>query len=115
LAIDPLPAWLAVLKSIRLAEEYFASGFIGLHYLPKESRRGIWLAGRVYREIGQEMLRLGPPSVLRRTIVPKWRRIALALRCLSSPFPPFRNARGIVHEARLHIALGDLCGSHPGP
>jgi len=115
LATDPLPAWAAVRQSIRLAEEYFASGFIGLHYLPKESRRGIWLAGRVYREIGQEMLRLGPAAVLNRTVVPKWRRIALALRCLSSPFPPFRNVRGIGHEARLHLALGDLCGSHTSP
>ena len=115
LADDPLPAWPAVLQSIRLAEEYFVSGFIGLHYLPKESRRGIWLAGRVYREIGQEILRLGPPAVLSRTVVPKWRRLALVLRCVFSPYPPFRNAQGIGHEARLHLALGDLCGSHSNP
>ena len=51
LASDPVSAWPAVRQSIQLAEEYFISGFIGLHYLPNESRRGIWLAGRVYREI----------------------------------------------------------------
>ena len=115
LANDPLPAWPAVLRSIRLAEEYFVSGFIGLQYLPKESRRGIWLAGRVYREIGQEMLRFGPSGILSRTVVPKWRRFALAFLCLSSPFPPFRNARSGGHEARLHLALGGLCGSHSNP
>lgn len=115
LANDPLPAWPAVLKSIRLADEYFVSGFTGLKYLPKESRRGIWLAGRVYREIGQEMLRLGPQSLLNRTVVPKWRRFVLALLCLFSPFPPFRNLGNISHESRLHVALGGLCGNHSTP
>ena len=115
LVIDPLPAWGAVLKSIRLAEEYFVSGFVGLRYLPKESRRGIWLAGRVYREIGQEMLKLGPVGLLNRTVVPKWRRFALALLCLFSPFPPFRNPGPNDHEARLHLALGGLCGNHSTP
>jgi len=115
LANDPLPAWPAVLKSIHLAEEYFVSGFVGLRYLPKESRRGIWLAGRVYREIGQEMLRLGPTSLLNRTVVPKWRRFALALLCQLSPFPPFRRTQRSDHEARLHLALGGLCGSHSNP
>jgi phytoene synthase len=115
LANDPLPAWPAVLKSIRLAEEYFVSGFIGLRYLPKESRRGIWLAGRVYREIGREMLRRGPTGVLSRTVVPKWRRFVLALLCLWSPFTPFRKARRTGHEARLHLSLGGLCGSHANP
>lgn len=115
LANDPLPAWLAVLKSIRLAEEYFVSGFIGLQYLPKESRRGIWLAGRVYREIGQEMLRKGPEGLLDRTVVPKWRKLALALLCVFSPFPPFRNPGHSGHDARLHLALAGLCGNHSTP
>jgi phytoene synthase len=115
LKIDPLPAWPAVLKSIQLAEEYFVSGFIGLRYLPRESRRGIWLAGRVYREIGREILRLGPAGLLNRTVVPKWRRFALATLCMSSPFTPFRNTAYGGHDPRLHQALDGLCGNHSNP
>ena len=115
LEIDPLPAWPAVLKSIQLAEEYFVSGFIGLRYLPRESRRGIWLAGRVYREIGQEILRRGSAGLLNRTVVPKWRRLALATLCMSSPFPPFGNPAYSGHQAHLHLALGGLCGNHSNP
>lgn len=115
LALDPLPAWPAVQQSIRLAEDYFVSGFSGLCYLPLESQRGIWLAGRVYREIGQQILRLGPASLLTRTVVPKWRRYAVAAACLFSPFPPFRKPMVGVHEARLHLALSGLCGSHHAP
>ncbi len=112
LAADPLPAWPTVQKCLQLAEEYFVSGFVGLSYLPAESRRGIWLAGRVYREIGQEILRRGPHALLQRTVVPNWRRFALALRCLLSPFPPFANSTSTGHEARLHLALHGLCGHH---
>jgi len=115
LAIDPLPAWPAVQRSIQMAEEYFVSGFVGLSFLPRESRRGIWLAGRVYREIGQEILRQGATGLRNRTVVPKWRRLAVALSCLFSPFPPFRKAWSGGHQARLHRALGGLCGNHSTP
>ena len=47
----------SVERLLRLAEDHYASGLVGLSYLPKSCRHAISLAAMVYREIGREILR----------------------------------------------------------
>ena len=42
----------AVLTLLDLADRYYASAELGLHYLPQRARGGILVAARLYREIG---------------------------------------------------------------
>ncbi len=100
----------AALRCLALAEPYYASGLAGLVYLPPESRRGILIAAKVYREIGEELRRQGPHRTADRIVVPAWRKAALIAQAFlqgspwKTPVPP--------HEASLHRNLTDLVGTH---
>jgi phytoene synthase len=52
-------AWLGVRELLGIAEIYYRSGWQGLGYLPSRSRMAIAVAAKVYREIGQQILRRG--------------------------------------------------------
>lgn len=106
----PEAAHAAAMRCLDLAELYYASGIAGLVYLPSESRRGILVAARVYREIGEELRRRGPQRAADRVIVPGWRKAALVAVALLAP-APWQSAKP-VHQAALHVGLEGLVGSH---
>ncbi len=108
---EPERAWPAVSRLINAAEPYFASGFAGLRYLPPSARRGIWIAGRVYREIGQRVLQRGPSGLRERAIVSARRKFSLAARSRLAPTSrtPWGGS-GDHHSSRLHADLTGYCG-----
>lgn len=100
----------AALRCLALAEPYYSSGLAGLVYLPAESRRGILVAARVYRAIGEVLRRRGPHRSEDRVIVPAWRKAALVARALLGA-APWKNQQP-THDMALHRELDDLVGSH---
>jgi len=100
----------AALRCLALAEPYYASGLAGLAYLPPESCRGILIAAKVYREIGEELRRQGPHRTQDRVIVPATRKALLVVQAFvqrspwTTPVPP--------HDANLHRHLDNLVGIH---
>ena len=112
LARDPSLAWPAVLRALDRAEEYFESGFHGLRHLPPSCRRGIWMAGRVYREIGQTLRRRGPQGLATRAVVPFWRKFSVAASCLLRPASRCVWQGKVRHRAELHHALQGCWGAN---
>ena len=100
----------AALRCLALAEPYYASGIAGLVYLPSESRRGILVAARVYREIGEELRRRGPHRKEDRVVVPAWRKATLVAGVIvgGSPWPN----ESPTHDIALHNELDHLVGAH---
>jgi phytoene synthase len=98
----------AALRCLSLAEPYYASGLAGLTYLPPESRRGILIAAKVYREIGMELRRQGPHRAEERVVVPTWRKVAL----VAGTFVTSATWIGPVspHDKTLHRHLDGLVG-----
>ena len=99
----------AALRCLALAEPYYASGLAGLTYLPPESRRGILIAAKVYREIGMELRRQGSRRARERVRVLAHRKALLVLQAFvqrrpwTTPVPP--------HHANLHAHLDGLVGA----
>ena len=100
----------AALQCLALAEPYYASGIAGLVCLPPESRRGILVAARVYREIGEELRRRGPHRTEDRVIVPAWRKATLVAGAFLGA-APWKNEKP-THDITLHRELDGLVGSH---
>ena len=100
----------AALRSLALAEQYYASGLAGLVYLPPESRRGILIAAKVYREIGEELRRQGPHRPTDRVVVPAWRKATLVAQAFLQRSPWTTSTPP--HNANLHRHLGGLVGIH---
>ena len=100
----------AALRSLALAEQYYASGLAGLVYLPPESRRGILIAAKVYREIGEELRRQGPQRPTDRVVVPAWRKATLVAQTFLQRSPWTTSTPP--HNANLHRHLGGLVGIH---
>ena len=107
---EPEVAHQAALRCLALAELYYASGMAGLVYLPPESRRGILVAARVYREIGEELRRRGPHRTEDRVVVPSWRKAARVIQALIAP-APWKNKKP-AHDLALHRELDHLEGVH---
>jgi phytoene synthase len=100
----------AALHCLALAEPYYESGIAGLVYLPPESRRGILVAARVYREIGEELRRHGPHRAKDRVVVPAWRKATLVAQAFIAP-APWKNEKP-AHDIALHCELDHLLGVH---
>lgn len=100
----------AALRCLALADPYYASGLAGLIYLPPESRRGILIAAKVYREIGEELRRQGPNRKADRVIVPSWRKATLVAYAFTAPAPWTKPAPP--HDSVLHRHLAGLVGVH---
>lgn len=100
----------AALRCLALAERYYASGMAGLVYLPPESRRGILVAARVYREIGEELRRQGPHRTEDRVVVPAWRKATLVAATFFGSAP--WSAEKPAHDITLHRELDHLVGVH---
>jgi len=67
-------------RILRMADAYYASAADGFAMIPGASRGAIRVAAAVYREIGQRLRASGMQWKQGRTVVPTWRRIAIALR-----------------------------------
>jgi len=100
----------AALRCLSLAEPYYASGLAGLVYLPPESRRGILIAAKVYREIGEELRRQGSHRATDRVVVPTWRKATLVARAFMQRSPWTTHTPP--HDANLHRHLDGLVGIH---
>jgi 15-cis-phytoene synthase len=100
----------AALRCLSLAEAYYASGLAGLTYLPRESRRGILIAAKVYREIGMELRRQGAHRTVDRVTVPMARKILLIAQAYLARPPWSRPASS--HNPALHQHLINLVGAH---
>jgi 15-cis-phytoene synthase len=113
LLIDHEHTHQAALRALSLAEPYYASGLAGLAYLPPESRRGILIAAKIYREIGLELRRRGPRRSADRIVVPAWRKALLVGRAYLSR-PPWA-APATPHQQHLHHHLTGLVGVEARP
>ncbi|MFZ4483980.1 MAG: phytoene/squalene synthase family protein [Chthoniobacterales bacterium] len=100
----------SAMRCLVLAEPYYASGIAGLSYLPSESQRGILIAARVYREIGEELRRRGPYRENDRSVVPSWRKAVVVAGSLFTPAP--WTVPGQPHDKALHRDLAGLVGVH---
>jgi 15-cis-phytoene synthase len=113
LLIDHEHTHQAALRALDLAEPYYASGLAGLAYLPPESRRGILIAAKIYREIGLELRRRGPRRTTDRVVVPAWRKARLVAQSYLSR-PPWSDPAP-QHNAALHHHLDGLVGVEARP
>ena len=100
----------SALRCLSLAELYYASGITGMAYLPPESRRGILIAAKVYREIGEELRRRGPHRIEDRVSVPAWRKLTLVASVIFSPVSGPKETPE--HDIILHRELNGLVGAH---
>jgi len=73
-----------VSKLLSLAENYYASGQLGIKFLPPQCRPAILLASELYREIGQQIRRNNYEVMGGRTVVPAGRLAVTAMRGLAS-------------------------------
>lgn len=97
-------AWQALLELLELAEEYYASGFAGLYFIPARTRGAIGVAGRVYRAIGDEIRSAGEDSYWqRRAVVKPVSRLMVTTRTLAA-MATRRHSRP-QHDAHLHHDL----------
>jgi len=88
--IDPTPAVRALAsQAIRLlldtADRRYASGELGLRYLPAGARTGILVAARVYRGIGTVLRERGYDCWASRAYVGTFGKTAITLRALATP------------------------------
>ena len=70
----------ALLRLLAHAEDFYRVGMEGIDALHPEGRRAIRTAATLYREIGRQIAAAGPERYWgRRTVVSRWRRLALTL------------------------------------
>jgi len=96
---------------LNLADKYYASGEIGLSYLPLRARCGILVAARVYRAIGTRLRMRGHAFWQGRVMVTDREKAVITARALLiAPLQTafWRQPSG--HDPRLHAALGGVPG-----
>lgn len=99
-------AWQGVCELIGRAEAYYNSGWQGLAYLPLRPRLAIAVAGRVYREIGQQILQRGEAAYWqRRSVVNSGRKLLVSVKALTQLTVESRGGRRVAHDSRLHRNL----------
>lgn len=95
-----------------LADRYYASGDLGMRFIPWRSRLAIVVASRVYRAIGVKLRNRGAPVMEGRTVVSAWGKVYWVIRALMIwvlVSPPFVRGRP-EHEPSLHQPLKGLPG-----
>lgn len=102
----------SILRLLKLADQYYQSGWQGLRFIPLKTRTAIAIAGRLYREIGQQIRAEGCCVWKGRTTVSKLEKTVCAVRTfpslLVSAWVPFQP-----HQPDLHSALAGMVGSTP--
>ncbi len=94
----------AVRRLLGLAEEYYASGRIGLSYLPARAHFSIGVAAKVYRQIGIQLLRSRHSWWGPRQVTSKSSKVLCTLRASLGMFRRFPHPRGN-HNTKLHMFL----------
>ncbi|MDT0594746.1 phytoene/squalene synthase family protein [Glaciecola petra] len=98
----------AVKRLLALAERYYVSGINGISYIPKKNQLGIFVAANVYKEIGRVIQERGYNYTEGRCVVPKARKLKVALRCIVESFNLSASLQPQAHESVLHYAIKDL-------
>ncbi len=100
----------SVLRLLKLADQYYESGWQGLRFLPFRTRVAIAIAGRLYREIGQQIKADGCGVWNGRTTISDLRKADCTIRTVPF-FLPGMWRHSLPHESYLHSALSDMVGS----
>ncbi len=115
LDVDRVALSRVVSDLLAMADTYYASADMGLHYIPSRSRFAILVASRVYRAIGVQLLENGADPLQGRTIVhwkDKTRWVAHAVRRFTSPHLLGLSGPSS-HDGQLHLPLQGLPGTRP--
>ena len=100
---------------LTLADQYYDSAMNGLGYLPVRARFAIFVAARVYAEIGYKIRRNAYCVWEGRTIVSTARKLAVTLRAIVDFLTtPRLHRRGVSHDETLHRALAS-CAPYVTP
>jgi phytoene synthase len=109
---NPATVFAVIEDLLRLAERYYASADVGMHWIPVRARLAILVAARLYRAIGLRILRRGQAAVRSRTIVGPLAKIgwvgaatAAWASTLMAGLPEQP------HPVELHLALKGLPGA----
>ena len=95
-----------------MAEVYYASADQGLKFIPKGSRFGILIAGRLYRAIGLTLRGRGSNPMMGRVWVSPLRKTLWTVRAAFEFWSPhIQGRRHVAHDATLHHALRGLPGA----
>ena len=90
---------------LTLADRYYASGEQGLRYLPPGARSGIFVAARVYREIGVVLRQRSLDCWTSRATVSTATKAGITLRALGSTMIPWRrDPAGVAPQSSLRAA-----------
>lgn len=101
---------------VTLADIYYASGDLGMRYIPLRPRVAIMVASRVYRAIGHKLLARGGDPFRGRTVVSTAEKLlstvgALGLLLLAPQRIGMWDRP--IHSAPLHAPLAGLPGANP--
>jgi phytoene synthase len=106
---DPLArhhAWLGVQELLGMAEVYYRSGWHGLGYLPIRARVAIAVAAKVYREIGQRILRRGEKHYWHsRCVVGSAQKLKLSVGAVARLAAGAMIRQPVRHDPVLHQGL----------
>ena len=97
----------AIERTVSLADQYYQSALIGIHYIPIKSRIAIAIALRLYREIGIKLVRDGSRWWEGRTIVGNTSKVKLSLYSLVDLLPLEIKP----HDKNLHRKMNGLTGA----
>ncbi len=100
------PVAAAIERLLALAEEYYASALLGVQLLPWRSRFSIFVALRVYRQIGLQLQRSGLRWWQGRTVVSKSVKVRLSMQSFGDLAPK----KVPPHKQALHHHLKGLAG-----
>lgn len=96
---------------LAMAERYYRSAEEGMAFIPFRARLAILVAARVYRAIGQKLLRDGGDPLRGRTVVPLGEKLVRAIVAILA-FPNVSQGRA-KHRASLHMPLIGFTGANP--
>ena len=101
-----------MLALLDCADTYYASGELGLSYLPLRARASMLVAARVYRGIGAELRARQHFGGTERAVVPPWRKIVITSQALLiCPWMPSFWRQPGRHDADLHAVLTNFPSS----
>jgi phytoene synthase len=109
---DEAAVFSVVQDLLQLAERYYASADVGMHWIPVRARLAILVAARLYRAIGLKTLKRGPDAVSSRTVVgptAKMGWVMAATAAWSTTLPAGLPDKP--HPVELHLALKGLPGA----
>lgn len=94
---------------LSLSQQYYTSGEQGLFFLPLRARISMWVASRVYGDIGTKLRQQHGDYWTRRIIVSPVRKSSITLvLCSTIPFRSFLWLKPKHHDSRLHHAFADF-------